>query len=245
MKLNRNFEIIKKHIPDILTTMSVIGTIVSDVLFISAAKKETLDGDKKHYILPLITSSGTIACIILSNKVSNDQKVFLLTTSAALATKFNDYRKDVNAVITDEQKETLDELVVMADEAYKDDAAFVDGDKALYYLPQFGIAFVSDQQTIATAELNLNQSFVHDGEASLVGFLREIGVYGMLNPEDQCLINDLVWRFNYDDYDSGMQYITFSQYTKTLRTGRVCNYIEFIQEPQTLERWAEYYGDED
>lgn len=45
------------------------------------------------------------------------------------------------------------------------------GDKQLYYLPQNGIIFWSDETTVRTAELNLNQLFTHEMCASLGDFL--------------------------------------------------------------------------
>ena len=60
--INKKF--FKDHLPEILTGMSVFGTVVSDALFVYAAKKEQIDHDKKHYILPVVTSTGSIIFII-------------------------------------------------------------------------------------------------------------------------------------------------------------------------------------
>lgn len=239
--MNKKF--FKDHLPEILTIMSVFGTVVSDALFIYAAKKEQVDHDKKHYILPIITSTGSIVCIVVSNRVSNSQKASILAGAAALATKYYDHQKIINSVLTNEQKDSLNELLVLADEAYSRDDAFIDGEKELYYLPQFGIAFLSTQQDVATAELNLNQNFTHDGEVYLSNFFEHLGIYDDLNTEDKIMVDELKWRFNYEDYENGMQYVTFYQYQKKLSNGRICHYIELIQEPQTSESWNEEYND--
>ena len=131
----------------------------------------------------------------------------------------------------------------MANDAYPKDDAFIEGDKELYFLPQFGIIFLSDQQGVNTAELNVNQEFTHDGKVYLSNFFDWLGIYDQLSYEDKAMADMLHWRFNYDDYESGMQYINFYQYKKKLSNGRTCNYIEFIQEPQTSEQWDEEYGD--
>ena len=47
LDLNKKF--FKDHLPEILTGMSVFGTVVSDALFVYAAKKEQVDHDKKHW----------------------------------------------------------------------------------------------------------------------------------------------------------------------------------------------------
>ena len=139
--INKKF--LKDHLPEILTGMSVFGTVVSDALFVYAAKKEQIDHNKKHYILPIVTSTGSIVCIIASNRVSNSQKTSILAGVTVLAANYYNYQNATKEVLTDEQKESLDELLVMANDAYPKDDAFIEGDKELYFLPQFGILFLS------------------------------------------------------------------------------------------------------
>ena len=98
--INKKF--LKDHLPEILTGMSVFGTVVSDVLFVYAAKKEQIDHDKKHYILPVVTSTGSIVCIIASNRVSNSQKASILAGATALAANYYNYQKATKEVLTDE-----------------------------------------------------------------------------------------------------------------------------------------------
>lgn len=228
-----------KHIPEILTGTAVAGVIASDVLFVRAAKKESKDGDKKHYILPAITSGVTIGTIIASNRVSNSQKASLAAAGALTASKYVEYRKNVQECLPEELCESLDDLEKQADEANE-----VDGECeeiALFYLPQFGIMFESTFSQVSTALLNLNQSFVHEGEASLGDFLRFLPRYkdaGML------IIGDEIgWRINYDDPDNGTQYITTRQYQKRLKNGRICNYIYFNEEPMDWDYWLKRYDD--
>ena len=173
--INKKF--LKDHLPEILTGMSVFGTVVSDAFFVYAAKKEQIDHDKKHYILPIVTSTGSIVCIIASNRVSNSQKTSILAGATALAANYYNYQNATKEVLTDEQKESLDELLVMANDAYPKDDAFIEGDKELYFLPQFGILFLSTQQDVNTAELNVNQELNHAGEVYLSNLFERLGIY--------------------------------------------------------------------
>ena len=241
MKLNKVMTLAKQHLPEILTATSVLGVITSDALFVYAAKKETEDGDKKHYILPIIASGVTIGCIIASNRVSNSQKASLAAGVALMADNYYKQRKAIKEVCTPEQQAEIDELLVMAHEEYSNDMSFTE-DKQLYYLPQFNIIFWSTPSDVTTAQLNINEEFGINGEASLATFFSFLGILDLAN---QAIADHLGWRLNYMDVDNGIQRILFHNYEKKLKNGVVCHYIEFIDPPMTEADWIEEYHDEE
>jgi hypothetical protein len=230
----------KEHIPELLTIISVLGVGASDALFIMSAKKEDRDGSKKHYILPIIVSGVTVGCIIASNRVSNSQKASLAAAGALMADNYYKQRQAIKQVCTEEQQAEIDELLIMATDAYTDDKTFVDGKKLLYYLPQFNIVFWSDPETVTVALTNINASFCRDGEAYLSEFLCALGI---LKLEYQLAAEKLKWRMDMDDIANGIDCITYHAYTKTLRNGQECHYIEFDYPPVTEDLWQLEYND--
>ena len=233
---------IKNNLPEILTATSVLGVLASDALFVYAAKQEFMDEDKKHYILPIIVSGVTVGCIIASNRVSNSQKASLAAGAALMADNYYKQRKAVKEVCTEEQQATIDDLLIMANDAYKDDTAFIDSGRLLYFLPQFNIVFWSDPETVSVALSNLNISFTREGEAYLSEFFCELGI---LTLEYQMFAETLKWCINYNNIANGIDCITYHVYTKALKNGIECHYIEFDYLPQTEQWWQLEYGDEE
>ena len=232
--------LVKNNLPEILTATSVLGVIASDALFVYAAKQEFMDGDKKHYILPIIVSGVTVGCIIASNRVSNSQKASLAAGLALMTDNYYRQKQAIKEVCTEEQQAEIDELLIMATDAYRDDKAFVDGKKLLYYLPQFNIVFWSDPETVTVALTNINATFCRDGEAYLAEFLCQLGI---LKLEYQLSAEKLKWRMNMDDIANGIDCITYHAYTKTLKNGQECHYIEFDYPPMKEDLWQLEYND--
>lgn len=225
---------------DILTAIGCGAFVASDFLFAYAGKKDAEEGKKGWYVPATLCTVAGIASVVASNRYSNREIAALTGLAGCAAKAVSDYQKAV-AQLPEEQQESLEKLMNEADAADETDSGYSD-DKSLYYLPQYQIMFWAMQQEVTTAELNLNQRFTHDGNATLYDFLDELKI------EDKELLDhaqDIGWRFNYDDYDSGIQYITFTQYQKMLSKGIVCNYIYFQVEAQSYDAWAKEYNDED
>ena len=240
MKLPNLKMLVKNNLLEILTATSVLGVIASDALFVYAAKQEFMDGDKKHYILPIVVSGVTVGCIIASNRVSNSQKASLAAGLALMTDNYYRQKQAIKQVCTEEQQAEIDELLIMATDAYRDDKAFVDGKKLLYYLPQFNIVFWSNPDTVTTALTNINAVFCRDGEAYLAEFLCSLGI---LKLEYQLSAEKLKWRMNMDDIANGIDCITYHAYTKTLKNGQECHYIEFDYPPMKEDLWQLEYND--
>lgn len=242
MKLPNLKLLFKNNLPEILTATSVLGVIASDALFVYAAKQEFMDGDKRHYILPIIVSGVTVGCIIASNRVSNSQKASLAAGAALMADNYYKQRKAMKEVCSEDQIASIDDLLIMANDAYGDDAAFVDAGRLLYFLPQFNIVFWSEPETVSVALSNLNAIFTREGEAYLSEFFCELGI---LKLEYQMSAEVLKWRINHSDIENGIDTITYEAYTKGLKNGLECHYIEFTYPPMTEAQWQLEYDDEE
>jgi hypothetical protein len=187
-----------------------------------------------------VVSGVTVGCIIASNRVSNSQKASLAAGLALMTDNYYKQKQVIKQVCTEEQQAEIDELLIMATDAYRDDKAFVDGKKLLYYLPQFNIVFWSDPDTVTTALTDLNASFTYCGEAYLAEFLCQLGI---LKLEYQVLAEQVKWRINTLDIENGIKSITYNAYTKVLKNGQECHYIEFDYPPMKEDLWQLEYND--
>lgn len=227
---------------DILTAAGIASFLASDVLFAVAGKKDEKEGTKAWYVPATLCSVSGVALAIATNRYSKKEIATLAGLSGIAVKSIMDYQKKIDALPEEDRKKLgLDDLIVRAEEADEDDANYTE-DLQLYYLPQYQVIFWATPQAVATAELNLNQMFVQDSEATLYDFLTLLGIKDKRVLEGT---DGIGWRFNYDDYDSGVQYITFSQYQKRLGKGITCNYISFTIDAQTYSSWAKEYGDQE
>lgn len=239
----------KMHSNEILTGITISGIVAGNVLIAKAAREEAIDGDKRHYILPVFLSAGTIGMCVANGFLNKKQIESLSLLAAGSIGSLAKYQKNVQKVITPEQQESLDQLMIEADAADELNASDAE-EKELFYLPQHQIIFWSTSEQVRTAELNLNQLFVHDMQASMADFLQFLDLESNANEEEKEQLKELEiasesigWRFNMDDIDDGLQYITFEQYTKKLQNGVTCNYIYFQDDAQTWDAWDKEYGD--
>lgn len=96
----------------ILAVLSGIGVGITGVVSAKCAKKTTDDmsiGQKVKTYLPAIMSGGaTIGCIAASTYISHEEIALVTAGMAALGRKFADYKKSVEEVVTDEQREQID-----------------------------------------------------------------------------------------------------------------------------------------
>ncbi|WP_130837554.1 DUF6353 family protein [Lachnoclostridium sp. Marseille-P6806] len=238
---------LKRNKSNILFGLSIGGTVAADVLFIYEGKKLYKDNAKpdagsyiKAYWLPVTVSALSVGAGVCSHNALAAEKLALASLAGFTTERYNNLKnKTSEEDILEADSKTLEDLIIEADaanELYDD----VESPKHLYYLPQYGIAFMADEETVSTAELNLNMLFTHEMEASLGDFLDFIGIE---DPKWQSLGNSIGWRFNYDDIDDGIQYISFTQYQKPLQDGTMCMYIYFNVEAQTWKQWDEEYQD--
>lgn len=230
---------IKNNLPEILTGISVIGVISSNALFIRAAKKEMEDHNKKHYILPSVVTLATLGTIIASNRVSNSQKASIAAGGALVVSKYIEERDKIRKELNPEKLASMDELSILASEAYKKDNTF-SSTKQLYYLPQFDVVFWSTPEDVSDGLLYINKKFSDEMEVSLLDLYINLGIGSFT---DQLIAEKLIWRVNEADYGAGIQHINVYQYEKTLQNGIICHYIEFEDRPQTEELWQYEYDD--
>lgn len=244
----------KKYLPEILTGVGIGGEVLSNALFVRAAKLEEKDGKKTHYILPLLVSAGSIAAIVGSNRVSNSQKASIVAAGGLLLSKCMAERKEIKEKYGNDEVLDLDlnQLKILADR--ENEIPFIEDEtKELYYMPDYGIIFYANPGRVMTAELNLNESFTHDGEAFLSEFFAFLGLKntemeaaGLSYEQIQQVADNIGWRFNWEDYDNGIQYITFNNYQKVIHWNEKdipCNFIYIEEEALPMYQWNLRYED--
>lgn len=96
----------------ILSLGSGIGVITTSVLSAKCAKKTSDDltfWQKVKAYLPALVSGGlTLGCIGGSAYFSHEEVAAVTAACVAIGRRFADYRKSVNGVVTDEQREQID-----------------------------------------------------------------------------------------------------------------------------------------
>lgn len=247
--INRIILYSKKYAPEILTGVGVGSHVASNILFVRAEKLYLQDGKKSHFLLPCGLSILSIVSVIGSNRLSSKEKGVLLAGSSALAAKYLKDRKTIKEKYGQDALTDAD-LAALMEKADKANEEPFDEDKDciedLIYLPDYGVMFWSDISDVMKAELNLNECFVHSGEAYLSDFFTFLKFKKDDNPALFDLAEAYGWRYNYDDYDDGMQYIAFNNFEKIINyKGRdvVCHFVYFNEEALPMHEWGRIYGD--
>ena len=96
----------------ILSVLAGIGVAVTGIVSAKCAKKTTEDmtvGQKVKTYIPAIVSGGlTIGCIGMSTKISHEEIAAATAACVAIGKRFSDYKKSVEEVVTEEQREQID-----------------------------------------------------------------------------------------------------------------------------------------
>lgn len=236
---------LKRHKSEILLGVSIGGTVAADVLFIYKGKKLYENNESptaKNYIsaywLPIAVSAGSVVAGICSHNALAAEKMAMASFATYISTRY----KNLQSISSQEDilkadEKTLEELRIEADAADElDDES--EPNKELYYFPQYGLIFWTTEEQVRTAELNINEMFVHDGSASLGDFLYFLGIK---DPSWKEVCDSIGWRYNFDDFEDSLQYISFTQYQKILPSGIQCNYVYFQTEAQSWSDWDKKY----
>lgn len=250
MKKQELLIFLKDHIPEILTVVGVGGEVLSNALFVRAAKLETGDGKKSHYIIPSVVSAGSITAIVASNRVSNKQKESLIAGALAVGSNLYSYKatvkknvdKETYSKIEKEYTESeIEKLIIEADatDELKDEEL---PDLQLYYFPQLHEMVQCTPNDISVALLNINQSFIYDEEATVLQFFKFIDAdICYKKPQIEAYGGKIGWICNPEDYMNGIQWITVNMYSKKTDSGHDITYVYFMWPPMTRDEWVSFY----
>lgn len=243
----------KDHLPEILTVTGVGGQVASNILFVRAAKLESEDGDKKHYILPVTVSAGSIAAIVASNRVSNEQKVALVAAGVISAERMRDYRQAVRANVDDDIWENiekdysdadLERLIIEADATDE-----LEGNetrkKQLFYWPQFRVMSYEHPDNVSIGVINLNHKLGYswEGEVTVKDYFEFVNPEILKKyPHLKEIADDYCWCIDTEDPEGGLMTITVNQYTKTTKDGADITFVYFMQDPLRREEWQQIYS---
>lgn len=132
-----------------------------------------------HYVVPVITGTLTVGCIVGANMVSARKAAALATAYALTDERFKEYREKVSTKLTGpKQQAVLDEIAqdhVDANPPGKEVVIITEGD-VLCYDNITGRYFQSTVEKIKRAELDIKETLYHHNSASLSDFHSRIGL---------------------------------------------------------------------
>lgn len=241
---------IRQYLPEILTGVGIGGEILADILFVKAAKEESKDGKKTHYILPIAASGISIASIFASNRISSKEKTALIAALGLSAASSTRYRKAVKETVSAEESEKIQEKYEESEfeELLKtlDNMNLNDGGTkmdSLFYFPQLHLLIRASPDEVHVSIMNLNETFTTEGCATVENF------YNFLTwnsdtvkiPEANRQYSDeYCWEIFDEDPESGVTEITIQEYIKQLNREPV-TIIMFSVPPMTADEWEDYY----
>ena len=234
----------KKYLPEIVTGIAIATHITSNILFVRADRLYLEDHKKTHFIFPVAMSVSSIFSILLSNRLSSKEKASILAASSAILTEglLKKRRND-----NDISSENLEELMNAADAVNQNALDPPEGVNELIYLPDYGIIFWKDISEVMRAELDLNECFHNQGIVYLSDFFRHLNFSEKDFPELFEIAEHYGWRFDWNDYDNGLQYITFNNFERVIPfKGKeiVCHFVYFNDEALPMHEWDRVYGEE-
>ncbi len=156
----------------IFAVLSGIGVVATGVLSARCAKKTSEDMkpvEKAKAYAPAIVSGGaTIGCIALGTYISHEEIVALTAAGGALAQKFVNYRKSVEEVVTDEQREQINtafyekEIARLEEELAKRDHPTDEDDLATFVDAYSGYTFKERMEAVEAGIAEANRHWEDD-----------------------------------------------------------------------------------
>jgi uncharacterized protein DUF6353 len=134
----------------------------------------------KLYIPPAVTGSLTIAAIISANQIGSRRAAALAAAYAISEKAFDEYRSKVVEKIGEKREQTVRDEIAQ-DRVNRmpvvDREVIVTGNGSVLCQDAFsGRYFLSDMETLRTAENDINYRVIHDSYASLSDFYELIGL---------------------------------------------------------------------
>lgn len=185
----------KKHSPEILTCVGLVGMAVSTVLAIRAtpkaielveeskdedgyiSKKNTVKVTWKQYVPSVLIYAGSFACIVGASKISLHRSALLAAACSISESKLKEYKDKVVEVIGDKkEKEEVYESIIKdrIDDSPAPTCEPAKSDDILFYDVWSGRYFYSDRNKVDRAINELNSVFLQAEQACLNDFYDSI-----------------------------------------------------------------------
>lgn len=198
-------KLVSDNAPAILTVGGVVGTVATAYLtgkatfeaakvlihaqerinIHSEAPLETKEKVKmvwRAYIPPVITGTGTVAAIVMANRISTKRAAALAAAYTVSEKMFSEYKDKVVEKFGDNKER--DVRTEVAKQRMKDDPAsksniiVTGGGEVMCYDMMTGRYFFSEMETIRKAMNDINQEIMNAGYASVTDFCHLIGLAG-------------------------------------------------------------------
>ena len=196
--LSKNISLFaRKHSPEILTGLGVIGLIATAVTAVRATPKalELIEENKdedghiskknvvkvawKQYVPSVLIGTVSIACIVGSNKISIHRSALLAAACSISEEKLKEYKNKVVDVFGEKkEKEEVYESIIQdkIDESPTPNCEPKKSDDILFYDVWSGRYFYSDRNRVDRAINELNSYFLQSDQVCLNDFYDSINL---------------------------------------------------------------------
>ena len=260
-KLNIDISKVKRHLPAILTGVSIAGVTATAYTSYKAGSKKILwelkesvepTDDKKELIpstVAMFASAGvTIGAIIFNQRLNTKQKAELSASIACLTGVISSYQETIRERYSKEEAYVIDHTVIADNPDYVEaveSLKFTDygslatdsidqaaGGDTLFYDSFSDRWFRSSMMAVTAAEYYLNRRYVMNGHAYLSDF------YGFLGLAVDPRATELGWEIPSSLEDDDVLWLDFEHNRVTDRGDDETFYeIIFCREPQPVENY--------
>lgn len=238
-----------KHEPEILMSMGLAGLTFSVVwgikTTVKAVKicdkikqeqekekltpKEVVQATWKLYLPVVATTTLSIPCIILGNRVSSKRNAALAAAYAISETAIQEYKEKAKEIVGEEKVKKIEEEVSKEKVSKKDSSVIVLGsEESLYYEPLTDRYFKSDWNTIQRCANELNEQALMSttGQFSLNDWFEKIGL-----PVTD-IGDDIGWSTS--AFDCCSKLLKISMTTAKTKDNKPCGCIQYDTRPKPL-----------
>lgn len=183
---------INRHMPTLLTALSVAGVVATAYLFQKAGKQSTKDlesedpemrWDEKfmvvwpNYLIPTSIGIATVVCMISANVLNTQRQATLIGAYALAERTIAKYRGKVAEMLGLDNERVIREQIVkdVAKETVVSPEVYGTGEGVVYLDVFSGQQFFSDDEAIRRAMDDTNAKCEEDGFASMNYFYDRIG----------------------------------------------------------------------
>ena len=223
----------RKHSPEILTGIGIVGMLSATVLAVRATPKalmlieekkrekkfageqpeltkiEVVKTAWKPYIPAVVTGVASVACLVGASSVNARRNAALAAAYALSETTLADYKEKVVETIGEKKAQEVKDAIakdkIENDPVSRKEIIIADKGETLFYESLSGRYFKSTYESIRSAVNTLNEQLLFDEYISLNEFYEAIGLDDL-----QPLGEQLQWHVSPDSSDKGLIQIEFS-----------------------------------